>query len=83
MSTPQAHRASVPPEPATESAPRPLHVPFGDPAGLGLAGFGMTTFVLSVVNAGTFTVRPLRSNVVVAVVCCVEPVPQFVGPGIQ
>jgi succinate-acetate transporter protein len=34
------------------SAPRPLHVPFGDPAGLGLAGFGMTTFVLSVVNAG-------------------------------
>lgn len=52
MSAPQAHRASVPPEPATESAPRPLHVPFGDPAGLGLAGFGMTTFVLSVVNAG-------------------------------
>lgn len=52
MSMPQSHRASVPPEPATESAPAPAHVPFGDPAGLGLAAFALTTFVLSVVNAG-------------------------------
>ncbi len=30
----------------------PAHVPYGDPAGLGLAAFALTTFVLSVVNAG-------------------------------
>lgn len=52
MSTPPTRRNPESPEPATESAPRPVHVPFGDPAGLGLAAFAMTTFVLSVVNAG-------------------------------
>lgn len=43
MSTPQNH-APIP--------PRPAAVPFGDPAGLGLAAFALTTFVLSAVNAG-------------------------------
>jgi succinate-acetate transporter protein len=45
-------RSTIRPEPATESAPLPVAVPFGDPAGLGLAAFALTTFVLSAVNAG-------------------------------
>jgi succinate-acetate transporter protein len=49
MSTPQVQHSPASPGPA---APPPAHVPFGDPAALGLAGFAMTTFVLSVVNAG-------------------------------
>lgn len=38
--------------PVQAAAAPPAVVPFGDPAGLGLAAFAMTTFVLSVVNAG-------------------------------
>jgi succinate-acetate transporter protein len=48
-----AHAARTVPE--TAAAPPPataVHVPFGDPAGLGLAAFALTTFVLSVVNTG-------------------------------
>ena len=37
--------------PAPSTAPS-APIPFGDPAALGLAGFAMTTFVLSVINAG-------------------------------
>jgi Predicted membrane protein len=45
----QDQSSVIPPRPAP-AAP-PAFVPFGDPAGLGLAGFALTTFVLSVVNA--------------------------------
>lgn len=48
MSTQQTNQTVVPPEPVA-SAPGP--VPFGDPAGLGLAAFALTTFVLSAANA--------------------------------
>ena len=49
MSTHQMESHTVAPvTPAPAQAP----VPYGDPAGLGLAAFALTTFVLSVVNAG-------------------------------
>ena len=35
-------------------APKPPDNPLADPAPLGLAGFGLTTLILSVVNAGWF-----------------------------
>jgi succinate-acetate transporter protein len=41
---------AVPEAPASPAAA--VAASFGDPAGLGLAGFALTTFVLSVVNAG-------------------------------
>ncbi|GAA3765820.1 GPR1/FUN34/YaaH family transporter [Microbacterium kribbense] len=47
MSVP-LQRSQVPPTAPAAS------IPFGDPAGLGLAGFAMTTFVLSCYNAGWF-----------------------------
>ena len=45
MSTPQMTQSPAPTAP-------PKAIPFGDPAGLGLAAFALTTFVLSVINAG-------------------------------
>jgi len=46
--TPAASGAPV----ASAEAAAPVHIPFGDPGGLGLAAFALTTFVLSVINAG-------------------------------
>lgn len=42
------------PAPTAAPAPPAAHIPFGDPGGLGLAAFALTTFVLSCFNAGWF-----------------------------
>ncbi|MEO8906520.1 MAG: acetate uptake transporter [Microbacteriaceae bacterium] len=47
MSSQQSQQSAPAPSPA-----RSLPIPFGDPAALGLGAFALTTFVLSVINAG-------------------------------
>lgn len=54
MSTPDVSENLSPAVPATSTAPAVQQPGLADPVPVGIAGFGMTTFVLSCVNAGFF-----------------------------